>query len=98
MEAPVRHPRRPSPNHFGSKRLWFQVRRDTPEVRDYLVANPMLAENDEGRLEAVYFHDAERPARLDYAANSPGVDGTRHIDLDSFLASVPRTPDRKARV
>ncbi|MFI5830180.1 hypothetical protein ACIA6C_23525 [Streptomyces sp. NPDC051578] len=86
------------PNHFGSKRLWFHVRRDTPEVRDYLVANPMLAESGDGRLEAVYFHDAERPARLDYSANSPGVSGIRHIDLDSFLASVPSTSDRKARV
>ncbi|MFE2169869.1 GNAT family N-acetyltransferase [Streptomyces sp. NPDC059447] len=85
------------PNHFGKKRLWLQVRRDTPEVRDYLVANPMLAENDNGCLEAVYFHDAERPARLDYAANSPGVAGIRHVDLDEFLAALPRRSERKAR-
>ncbi|MFE7097362.1 GNAT family N-acetyltransferase [Streptomyces erythrochromogenes] len=86
------------PNHFGRKRLWFQVHRDTPEVRDYLVANPLLAENEDGALEAVYFYDAQRPARLDYAANSPGVSGVRHIDLDEFLASTPRARERKERV
>ncbi|WP_405763127.1 hypothetical protein [Streptomyces sp. NBC_00045] len=78
------------PNHFGSKRLWLQVRRDTPEVRDFLVANPVLAEAADGVLEAVYFHDAGRPARTDYSAKSPGVERIRMIDLDVFLAAVPQ--------
>lgn len=77
------------PNHFGRKRLWLQVRRDTPRVRDFLVANPVLAETTDGALEAVYFRDDERPARLDYPARSPGVDRVRLIDLDEFLAGVP---------
>ncbi len=77
------------PNHFGAKRLWLQVRRDTPAVRDFLVANPLLAETADGSLEAVYFHDAARPARLDYSAKSPGVRGTRLVELDEFLSPAP---------
>lgn len=77
------------PNHFGAKRLWLHVRRDTPAVRDFLVSNPILAEAPDRTLEAVYFHDAHRPARLDYSAKSPGVDRTRLVDLDEFLSSAP---------
>lgn len=76
------------PNHFGDKRLWLQARRDTPAVRDYLVANPTLAETGDGRLEAVYFHDEQRPPRLDFSAKAPGVDRVRQIDLDVFLRHV----------
>jgi hypothetical protein len=77
------------PNHFGGKRLWLHVRRDTPRVREFLVSNPVLAEAGDGALEAVYFHDAERPTRLDFSAKSPGVARVREVDLDSFLAGVP---------
>jgi hypothetical protein len=77
------------PNHFGGKRLWLQVRRDTPVVRDFLTANPVLAESSDGTLGAIYFHDAHRPPRLDYSAKSPGVAGTRLVDLDEFLAAAP---------
>ncbi|AZS89604.1 hypothetical protein ELQ87_39185 [Streptomyces griseoviridis] len=83
------------PNHFGAKRLWFHVRRDTPAVRDFLAANPLLAETPRGQLEAVYFQDAERPPRLEYSAKSPGVEGIRHVDLDAFLA--PTAQDRLYR-
>lgn len=76
------------PNHFGAKRLWFHVHRDTLAVRDFLVANPVLAESADGTLEAVYFHDAARPARLDYSAKSPGVGRTRLVDLDEFLSAA----------
>lgn len=75
------------PNHFGRKRLWMRIRRDTPQVRDFLVANPFLAETADGLLEALYFHDALRPARVDYRSNSPGVQHARLVDLDTFLAS-----------
>lgn len=83
------------PNHFGSKRLWLRVNRDTPAVRDFLVANPVLAETGGHGLEAVYFHDAARPARADYSAKSPGVEGARHIDLDEFLTAVPRSSESR---
>ncbi|GAA1545189.1 hypothetical protein GCM10009730_62820 [Streptomyces albidochromogenes] len=76
------------PNHFADKRLWLQVRQDTPAVRDYLVANPTLAETSDGLLEAIYFHDEQRPLRLDFSAKAPGVERVRHIDLDEFLAPL----------
>lgn len=78
------------PNHFGGKRLWLQVRRDSPEIRDFLVANPMIAEPAPGRLEAIYFRDGTRRPRLDYQAMSPGVDRIRQVDLDEFLTCVSR--------
>lgn len=76
------------PNHFGHKRLWLHVRRDTPQVRDFLVANPFLAEAADGSLEAVYFYDDERAARVDYRSNSPGVERARTVFLDIFLAGA----------
>jgi hypothetical protein len=76
------------PNHFGAKRLWFHVLRDTPAVRDFLIANPVLAESADGTLEAIYFHDEDRPARLDYSAKSPGVERARLVDVGGFLSSA----------
>lgn len=73
------------PNHFGEKRLWLQVRRDSPAVRDFLVANPVLAEAPDGSLEAVYFHDRDRPARVGLSAKSPDKYPVRHVELDAFL-------------
>jgi hypothetical protein len=73
------------PNHFGRKRLWLHMRRDTTEVRDFLAANPFLTETAQNSLEAVYFFDRVRQARTDYVASSPGVSGTRFVDLDEFL-------------
>jgi hypothetical protein len=86
------------PNHFGHKRLWLHVRRDTPAVRDFLVSNPFLAESADGLLEAVYFYDDERAAREDYRSNSPGVQRARTVSLDGFLAeadAVGRRPSTR---
>lgn len=77
-------------NHFREKRLVLRVRSDTPEVRDFLTANPLL-ELHGGGLQAVYFHDAERPARKDLRWECPGVDGHRTVDLDEFLVDLPRS-------
>ncbi|MFE3414745.1 GNAT family N-acetyltransferase [Streptomyces mirabilis] len=74
------------PNHFGDKRLWLQVRQDTPAVRDFLVANPFLTVSEKGVLEAVYFHDSDRKVCDRYKSDSPGVTGQRLIDLDAFFA------------
>lgn len=78
------------PNHFGDKRLWLQVRRDTPEVRDFLVANPFLAVSEEETMEATYFYDEHRGARIDYKSNSAGVTGSRHVNLDEFFAAASK--------
>ncbi|WP_329007433.1 GNAT family N-acetyltransferase [Micromonospora rifamycinica] len=76
-------------NHFAGKRLWLHVRRDTPPVRDFLAANPMLVTVPGGGLEAVYFHDAHRPPRTDLRWETPGVHGHRMVDLDAFMAGEP---------
>jgi hypothetical protein len=74
-ETPTRH-----------LRYWLQVRRDTPAVRDFLVANPVLEVDDAGPapvLRAVYFADRARPPRRDLRS---GLDGDRVVDLDLDLA------------
>ncbi|WP_328967339.1 GNAT family N-acetyltransferase [Streptomyces sp. NBC_00239] len=82
-------------NHFRDKRLMLRVLRDTPEVRDLLTANPVLAyDTTGGALEAVYFHDADRPARTDLRWQCPGVSGQRAVDLDEFLDGLPRSTPR----
>ena len=73
-------------DHFADKRLWLQVQRDTPAVRDLLVDTPMFAMTPDGGLEAVFFADAERPARTSVRAESPGVHEVRIVDLDAFLS------------
>ncbi|MEU1124602.1 hypothetical protein ABZ371_13795 [Streptomyces sp. NPDC005899] len=77
------------PNHFARKRLWLGVRRDTPAVRDLLAANPVLVLREHGRIEAVYFHDARRPARTDLRWGGLGLDAARYVNLDEFLAGLP---------
>jgi hypothetical protein len=75
------------PNHQRDKRLCWQARRDTPAVRDLLVATPVL-ELHEGRLRAVWFHDDTRPPRTSVSCALPGVE-ERHQHLDDFLADLP---------
>ncbi|MBO4139029.1 hypothetical protein J5U46_02515 [Micromonospora tulbaghiae] len=75
-------------DHFGAKRLLLRVVRDTPRVRDFLVANPVIAEAPGGGLEAVYFHDDRRAARLDLRWEGTGLRGARLTHLDSFLRST----------
>jgi hypothetical protein len=56
-------------------------------VRDFLVANPVIALARDG-LEALYFHDELRPPRTGLAWRCPGILRARHVHLDSFLARV----------
>jgi hypothetical protein len=72
-------------NHFAHKRLWLQVRRDGPAVRDLLVANPVIVIGADG-LEALYFHDRQRPPRLDLRWQGTTILRQRLVDLDEFLA------------
>ncbi|CAM5435589.1 hypothetical protein GCM10010329_52490 [Streptomyces spiroverticillatus] len=78
-------------DHFGRKRAVLRVLRDSPRVRDFLVANPLLTIPASGDgFEAVYFHDGARPARTAQLAwQCPGVERAVEVDLDAFLASVP---------
>lgn len=81
------------PNHFHTKRLYLTVRRDTPSVRDFLVANPVLRLAPHGQLQPVYFHDSDRPARQDISAKVRSVLEPKLVDLDRFLDSteIPET-------
>ncbi|MGW0423851.1 GNAT family N-acetyltransferase [Streptomyces sp. NPDC003015] len=81
-------------NHFREKRLVLRVLRDTPQVRDLLTANPALTFGAGQGLEAVYFHDQDRPARTDLRWECPGVSGHRTVDLDEFLADLPGSTRR----
>ncbi|WP_432837906.1 hypothetical protein [Dactylosporangium sp. CA-092794] len=74
------------PNHFATKRMYLHVARDTPAVRDFLVANPLLAQAG-GGLEPWYFADADRPARLQISAQCPGLPEPRIVDLDAWLGA-----------
>ncbi|MEU9575513.1 GNAT family N-acetyltransferase [Streptomyces massasporeus] len=75
-------------NHFTGKRLMLRIGRDTPSVRDFLAANPVIAFGREQGFEAVYFHDEDRPPRLDLRWNCPGVLGQRLVHFDDFLAGL----------
>ncbi|MEU8547488.1 hypothetical protein [Streptomyces roseoverticillatus] len=76
-------------DHFGGKRLVLRVLRDTPAVRDFLAANPLIGLGADG-LEALYFHDADRPPRTDLAWRCPGIRRARHVPLDTFTRGLPR--------
>ena len=79
------HPRvQLPPNHARGKRLCLRINRDSPAVRDFLVANPLLI-LDGGGLTAVYFHDESRCARTELRWESPGIRRALHLDLDHFL-------------
>lgn len=77
----------PPATHFAGKTLVLCVRRDTPAVRDFLVANPVLTRADDG-LRALYFHDPERPARLDLRWETDGVTSCDRVDLNTFLKGL----------
>jgi hypothetical protein len=74
------------PNHFARKRVWLYVARDTPAVRSFLVANPVLVMTPQGGMEAVYFRDRDRRPRTDLGCSCPGVLRHREVDLDVLLS------------
>ena len=75
-----------APNHTGRLRVWWRANRDTPAVRDFLVANPVFELTDDGRPRAVYFHDDDRPARYDLSHKCANDLEVRAVHLDRFLA------------
>ncbi|MEU1662954.1 GNAT family N-acetyltransferase [Streptomyces sparsogenes] len=79
----------PAPGHQGQLRVWWHAGRDTPAVRDFLVANPVLELIGREELRAVYFCDDARPARLDLAHRCANIREFRTVHLDAFLAGLP---------
>jgi hypothetical protein len=71
-------------NHWRSKRLYVRPQADTPMLRDFLVANPLLTLAPDG-MQPVYFFDAERPVRTDISAKVAGVLEPKLADLEDVL-------------
>lgn len=84
------------PDLHRHRRLWLHAVRDTPQVRDFLHGNPLLALRGPDTFEAVYFHDEARPAlTASLAAECPGLAQVRLIDLrDLFRADRPSQEER----
>ncbi len=80
-------------SHFRGKQLRAYVHRDTPGVRDLLVANPVISAEPDGSLHVVYFYDAQRQARSDLAWQAEGIAGARRVDLDRLLAGNAPSAD-----
>ncbi|MEV8509795.1 hypothetical protein AB0368_33915 [Actinoplanes sp. NPDC051475] len=78
-----------APNHHADKRLWLRATRDTPAVRDFLVANPVLEIASGTQLRAVWFYDDTRPARSAISCGLPGVTEECHRHLDELLGGLP---------
>lgn len=72
-------------NHFYKKRLLLHIPYDTPSVRDFLVANPVISISKFKKLTATYFWDNERPPRRDLAWQTPGLSESKEIHLDEFF-------------
>jgi Acetyltransferase (GNAT) domain len=71
-----------APNHSAGKRVVLRARYDRPAVRAFLVANPFLAFDGQGRLEVVRFRDgagAAPPAGLSW--HGTGVERVREVSL-----------------
>ncbi|ASW55657.1 GNAT family N-acetyltransferase [Plantactinospora sp. KBS50] len=83
-----------APNHHAEKRLLLRATRDTPAVRDFLAANPVLEMVGDTGLRAVWFHDDTRPVRSGISCDLPGVP-EEHRHLDAVLAALPRTPEHR---
>jgi hypothetical protein len=78
-------------SHLGDKRLWLHAARDTPAVRDFLVANPLVAAAPDGGLLAVRFFDRVRPVRTSVPVAYAGLGPPRDVDLDELLEGASPT-------
>nr|WP_240437785.1 GNAT family N-acetyltransferase [Sciscionella marina] len=74
------------PNHFHSKRLYLYIRNDTPEIRHFLISNPILEMATPKTMRPVYFHDHLHPPRVDIPAKAGLLEPERFVDLDAIFA------------
>ncbi|SFP43322.1 Acetyltransferase (GNAT) domain-containing protein [Amycolatopsis arida] len=75
-------------DHLGGRRAYLRVVRDSPAVRDLLVATPMFTVDDDNRIVATHFTDRSRPALAKIRMDGAGVHAARTVDLDGFLGST----------
>jgi hypothetical protein len=69
------------PNQFHDVRMLLRANGRSPAVRDYLIDNPVMIVDENDNLGAGYFHDEERPPRLDIPYQCPGLDYHRLCSL-----------------
>ena len=76
-------------DHISNRRAYLRVVRDTPAVRDFLVATPMFTVDDADRLIATHFADSSRPPMTRIRADCDGIFASQTVDLDAFIAGLP---------
>lgn len=76
--------------HWAWKRLVWEIQRDTPEVRDYLNASPLLVMAGRS-FQPTYFFDDLRPVRREISSKCPGLPSPVLCHLEELLAGLPRS-------
>jgi hypothetical protein len=79
-----------APNFLGDSTIRMYVRRDTDSIREFLVANPVLTEDQDGTLVPTYFYDDRRLPRRDLPGECGTTGAAREIHLDQLLQYTPR--------
>ncbi|MER6067840.1 hypothetical protein ABT187_03075 [Streptomyces sp. NPDC001817] len=78
------------PNHYRFVRMRLRAGADSPQLRRFLAANPVMLIDAEGRLGAGYFHDDEHRPRLDVPYRCDGFEFEQLIDMTTFFGTSPR--------
>ncbi len=71
-------------NAFGQWRLLIRTRALCVSTRHFLINNPLLGLDAEGRLQAQYFFDAEHEVRSDIPFASKGIQSEVRRNLDQW--------------
>ena len=83
----------PPRNYMSEHQIVFRVDSDGPGVRSFLTGHPLVEITREGTLNAVCFHDGERPARSPRYYAARGISGIRYLDLDRMRWSTLSLPN-----
>jgi hypothetical protein len=75
-------------NPLGRVRVHLMAGRDSGPLRDFLVANPPIVVDGQGRLGAAYFRDRSRPPAVDVPHRCDGLDFVTTVDLDECFAEA----------
>lgn len=79
-------------NIFGSLRMLIRGQEFGPQIRRFLVDNPVIGESPNGDLIAQYFYDARHPARVDIPYQTPGLVAAASLDLDELTMMSRAVP------
>jgi len=79
------------PPPLRDRSLWLSVRRDTPAVRDLLVAHPVIVLDKDDQIGAAYFYDPSRAARWDIRHGRKGFRFERLIEMTEFLRACAKS-------